>query len=209
MSNPYSGFTGKELRLLRSLNTPKKIVKFIDELDYNVEPNGDTAYSPKRVLEERKAHCLEAALFAACALRFNGFPPLIIDLRAVRDEDHVLCVFKQDGAWGCIAKSKFTGLRSREPVYASLRELAMSFFDDYFNMAGEKTLREYSEPMNLTQYDSVNWMDSREDLFLFEDALNALKHHRLIDSRQEKNLRRVRGVLFQAQVFDHPKLKKH
>src|SRR2546430_9975133 len=110
-------FTAREMRLLRSLSTPWKIQNFLDSLPYNTELEGDTCRSPRRVMRDSTAHCFEAALFAAAALRVNGSPPLILDLEAVRDTDHVIAVYKIDGCWGAIAKSNYSGLRFREPIY--------------------------------------------------------------------------------------------
>ncbi|MFH1779948.1 MAG: hypothetical protein ABH803_02255 [Candidatus Micrarchaeota archaeon] len=196
-------FTAKQLRLLKSLNTPRKITDFVEKLDYNLEENGDTAFSPIQVLEKRKAHCLEAAVFAACAFKINKKPALLMDLRAVRDEDHVLCVYKQDGRWGCIAKSKFTGLSSRDAVYSSLRELAMSFFSDYYNYAGEKTLREYSKPINLSRF--PDWMTTLNGVDFIADYLDSVKHYSLINKKTERNLTRVKGKYFKAGLVDTPK----
>ena len=131
-------FTQEELHSLRRLKEPHGIQRFLYDLPYH---HADTAWSPRRVLREKTAHCLEGAIFAAAALRANGYPPLIIDFEAKRDTDHVLAVYQVDGCWGAIAKSNFTGLRYREPVYRSLRELAISYFEDYFNLLGERTLR--------------------------------------------------------------------
>jgi hypothetical protein len=142
-----------ERAAFRRLSSPAKIQQFLDEeIGYNKEPHGDTCYSPRRVLKERVAHCMEGALLAAMALRRLGFPPLLVDLEAVRDSDHVLAVYRRNGRWGSVAKSDYTGLRSREPVYASIRELAMSYFDFYYNLRSEKSLRAYSRPGNLTRF---------------------------------------------------------
>ena len=150
------GFDTGETRVLKALKTPEKIQRFLDiEIGYNKEPDGDTIRSPRRVLRDMVAHCLEGALLAAAALRVQGFPPLLLDLEAVRDDDHVLAVFKQHGHWGAIAKSNYSGLRFREPVYRNLRELAMSYFEHYFNLAQEKTLRNYSRPVNLARFDRL------------------------------------------------------
>jgi len=139
-------------RILRQAAAPaplarfaKRVQDFVDALEYNFEEGGETSYSPKQVLEKRRAHCLEGGVFAACALRFHGFPPLLMDLRAKRDDDHTLCIFRQAGKWGAVSKSKFIGLRWRDPVYKTLRELALSYFTHYYNYAGEKTLREFSQ----------------------------------------------------------------
>jgi len=124
-----------ETRILRGLKTPERIQHFLDtEIAYNKEPDGETIRSPRRVLRDRTAHCLEGALLAAAALRMHGAPPLLLDFEAVRDDDHVLAIFKQHNCWGAIAKSNYSGLRFREPVYRTLRELAISYFEHYFNL---------------------------------------------------------------------------
>jgi hypothetical protein len=160
MSHDYSA---RERRLLRSLTTPAKLQQFLDEkIGYNTEPGGDTCYSPRMVLREGVAHCMEGALLAAAALEFLGHPPLLVDMEAVRDSDHVIAVYRARGRWGAVAKSDYSGLRSREPVYKTIRELVMSYFDHYYNKAGEKTLRTYSRPVNLRRFDRIGWA-TRED----------------------------------------------
>src|SRR5256714_12704281 len=148
----------------RRLNTPQKIQQFLDAIPYNLETGGETFRSPRRVLADRTANCIEGAVLAAAALRVQGQVPLIMDLTATRDEDHVIAVFRRRGLWGAIAASKFTGLRYREPVYRTVRELAMSYFEQYFNLAGERTLRGYGRPVNLARFDRLRWMTSDEDL---------------------------------------------
>jgi hypothetical protein len=165
------------LTLPRTLTTPAKIQRFLDEeLGYNLEPDGDTCYSPRTVLKKRVAHCMEGAMLAAAALRRLGHPPLLIDLEAVRDTDHVLAVYRDNGHWGAVAKSDYSGLRSREPVYRTIRELVMSYFEHYFNPAGEKTLRAYSRPVNLSQFDRHSWTTSEEDVWIVPNYLCDLKH---------------------------------
>ena len=161
-----SPFTPAERAVFRRLNTPGKIQRFVDDLVYNKEPDGPACRSPRRVLRDRTAHCMEGALFAAAALRQLGYPPLLFDLEAApnRDDDHVLAIFRVHSRWGAIGKSNYSGLRFREPVYRTLRELAMSYFEHYFNEAREKTLRNYSRPVNLTRFDRINWMTAEEDL---------------------------------------------
>ena len=152
----FQHFDPAERKILRSLTTPAKIQRFLDnEIRYNLEPGGDTCYSPRTVLRKRVAHCMEGAMLAAVALRQLGHPPLLVDLEAVRDSDHVLAVYRANGYWGAVAKSDYSGLRSREPVYRNIRELVMSYFEHYFNPAGEKTLRAYSRPVNLRQFDRI------------------------------------------------------
>jgi hypothetical protein len=166
-----------DFKVLRSLTTPAKIQRFLDEeLGYNLEPEGDTCYSPRTVLKKRVAHCMEGAMLAAAALRRLGHPPLLVDLEAVRDTDHVLAVYRENGHWGAVAKSDYSGLRSREPVYRTIRELVMSYFEHYFNPAGEKTLRAYSRPVNLRQFDRDSWMTSEENVWIVPNHLCEIKH---------------------------------
>jgi hypothetical protein len=152
-----AGFTSRELRSLRALRTPYAIQRALDAMPYH---HAGTAWSPRRVLHARTAHCLEGAVFAAAALRVLGFPPLLLDLEAVQDTDHVLAVYQLRGHWGAIAKSNFAGLRYREPVYRTVRELVLSYFESYINLRGERTLRAYSAPLNLARFDRTrpDWM---------------------------------------------------
>ncbi len=189
------GLTPRELRRLRSLKTPARIQHFINELPYH---NADTAWSPRRVLREGTAHCLEGALLAAAALRVNGFPPLVMDLEAVQDTDHVLAVYQVDGCWGTIAKSNFSGLRFREPVYKNLRELAMSYFDDYFNYRGERTLRGYSKPVNLARFDRLEWMTTEKPTWFVPQLLLEIPHIPAITEKQARRLTRVDARCYQA-----------
>jgi hypothetical protein len=166
-----------EFKLPRTLTSPAKIQRFLDEeIRYNMEPGGDTCHSPRTVLKKRVAHCMEGAMLAAAALRRLGHPPLLVDLEAVRDTDHVLAVYRDNGHWGAVSKSDYSGLRSREPVYRTIRELVMSYFEHYFNPAGEKTLRAYSRPVNLSQFDRHCWMTSEEDVWIVPNYLCDLKH---------------------------------
>jgi len=164
-------WTPAERRLLAGLSTPWKIQRHLDDLPYNTEKRGPTCNSPRGVIREGAAHCFEAALFAAAALRVNGFPPLILDLESVRDDDHVVALYKLDGHWGAIAKSNYAGLRFREPVYRTLRELVMSYFEHYYNLKGEKTLRAYSRPVNLARFDRRGWMTADDAWFIAEYLL--------------------------------------
>ena len=161
--------------LLR-LSTPWKIQKYLDGLAYNKEPDGETCRGPRRTLRDRTAHCLEAALLAAAALRVNGYPPLILDLESVRDDDHVIAVFRIGKHWGAIAKSNYAGLGFREPVYRTLRELVMSYFEHYYNLRGEKTLRAFSRPVNLARFDRINWMTTEADVWEIPEHLTTIAH---------------------------------
>jgi hypothetical protein len=182
------GFTASELRLLRALKTPVGIQRFLDDLPYNLS---FTARSPKKVLHDRTASCLEGGIFAAAALRVIGFPPLIFDLEAEQDTDHVVAIFKVRGHWGAVAKSNFTGCRYREPVYRSLRELAMSYFNTYFNLRFERTLRRYSRPVNLVRFDRLNWMTTDKPVWFIAEYLCEIPHIPLLTAAMERNLTRV------------------
>ena len=184
------GFSRNELRSLRALRHPAGIQRALDAMPYHL---AETAWSPRRVLAERTAHCLEGAIFAAAALRVLGFPPLLLDLEAVQDTDHVIAVYRADRHWGAIAKSNFSGLRCRAPVYRSLRELAMSYFEDYINLRGERTLRAYSRPVNLARFDRVHpgWMTSETDLWWIPEHLVDVPHTPLLTPAQIHGLFRV------------------
>jgi len=196
---PDYGLDAREMRILKALKTPEKIQRFLDkEIGYNKEPDGDTIRSPRRVLRDRVAHCFEGALFGAAALRVQGFPPLLIDLESVRDDDHVLAIFKQYGCWGAIAKSNYSGLRFREPVYRTLRELAISYFEHYFNLRREKTLRNYSRPINLARFDRIGWMTAEEDLWEVNDYLVGVPHVPLVKRVALRKFARVDDRLFAA-----------
>ncbi|HXS75006.1 MAG TPA: hypothetical protein VN753_02435 [Terracidiphilus sp.] len=189
------GLTAASLRTLRALKTPSQIQKFIDAIPYQY---ADTAWSPQRVLRERKGHCLEGALVAAAALRVNGYPPLLVDLEAVRDDDHVLAVYRQHGLWGSIAKSNFAGLRFRAPVYRTVRELALSYVDHYYNLRGERTLRAYSRPVNLSRLDNQHWMTSEEDVWCVPELLIAAPHYPLFPHKVAASLPRMDRRAFEA-----------
>ena len=193
-------FSRAELRTLRGFRTPLGIQRFLDAIPYHLEI---TAWSPRVVLRERTAHCLEGALLAAAALRVLGFPPLILDLEADHDTDHVLAVFKVRGHWGAVAKSNFTGCRYREPVYRTLRELALSYFHIYFNLRGERTLRRYSRPVNLARFDREEWMTAEEDIWVVPNYLCDIPHNPLLTSAQVKNLTRVDSRTIQGEIVGH------
>jgi hypothetical protein len=189
------GLSAADVRTLRALKTPARIQKFIDAIRYQY---ADTAWSPARVLRERKGHCLEGALVAAAALRVNGHPPLLMDLEAVRDDDHVVALYRERGLWGGIAKSNYAGLRFRAPVYRTLRELALSYFEHYFNLRGERTLRSYSAPVNLKRLDGRQWMTSEEDVWCVPELLIAARHYPLVPDKVARGLPRLDRRSFEA-----------
>lgn len=177
---------------ITSLKTPERIQRFLSEqCVYNKEPEGPSCRGPQWVMRERRAHCVEGAIFAAAALRHAGYPPLVWDLEAVRDDDHVLAIFRERGHWGAIAKSNFAGLGFREPVYRTLRELAMSYFEVYFNLRGEKTLRTFSRPVNLERFDHLNWMTAQGELWAIPEYLCEISHTELLRPGMERHLTRL------------------
>jgi hypothetical protein len=189
------GLAPEEIRTLRALKTPAQIQKFIDGLEYQY---ADTAWSPRHVLRERKGHCMEGALVAAAALRVNGHDPLLMDLEGVRDDDHVVALYRERGLWGGIAKSNFAGLRFRAPVYRTLRELAMSYFEHYYNLRAERTLRSYSMPVNLARLDNIGWMTSEEDVWCVPEALIAARHYVLFPDKVARALPRLDRRSYEA-----------
>ena len=175
----------KELRFLDKLSTPYKIQEFLDRIPYRVE---DDYCSPRQVIADRRAHCFDGALLAYAALERLRYVPRLLDLRAVEDDDHVIAVFRRGSHWGAIAKSNFPGLRWREPVYRTIRELAMSYFESYFNLRRKRTLRAYSLPMSLTRFDDDHWMFRADCLERIARALDERRHVSLLTPSQERNL---------------------
>ncbi len=188
--------TQSERRILGRLTTPGKIQIFLDELAYSTEK---TYRCPLRVLREWVAHCYDGALFAAAMLRRLGHPPLILEmLPNHRDDDHLLAPFKQDGHWGAVGKSNFVGLRFREPVYRTLRELIMSYFEQFYNLEREKTLRGYTLPLNLQAFDRHGWMVRNEPLDWIAQRLDRTRRVRLLTPRMVKRLSPLDARAYQA-----------
>lgn len=201
MNPAFACFGAERLAVLRRLDNPRKVQDFLDyELSYNdAKPN--TCFSPLEVLKRSKAHCIEGAMFAAAAFLFHGRRSLLLDLRAnPRDDDHVIAPFLERGRWGAVAQSHFCGLRYREPVHASFGELARSYFEFYYNDAGEKTLREFSGPLETAAL-RPDWLYSPKNVFFVSRKLDALKHYRLIGQLQEKSLRRADSLLLEAELL--------
>lgn len=180
---------------MRALRTPVGIQRLLDRMPYHL---ADTCWSPRRVLREFTSHCLEGAIFAAAALRVLGFPALLLDMEAERDTDHVLAIFKVRDCWGAIAQSNYAGCRYREPIYHSLRELALSYFNDYFNLRRERTLRTYSRPVNLSRFDHLHWMTSEKPVWFIAEHLFQIPHVRLLSKAQVKSLTRLDKRSFAA-----------
>jgi hypothetical protein len=192
------GLTRGEFAVLRRLRTPERIQEFLHGLRQNFELKGETCNSVRTVLEERRAHCIEGAMLAACALWIHGQPPLLLDLQAVHDFDHVVALFRRNGRWGAISKTNGVGLRWRDPVYRSLRELAMSYLHEYYNKRDHKTLRTYSIPYDLRRMAPADWVTAEDGAWDLVDHLEATRHYKLMGRPQVRSL--VRRDPFEREV---------
>ena len=186
------GLSRGEFAVLRRLDSPEKIHAFLFHLGQNFELDGkDTCHSVRSVLRLRRAHCIEGAMVAACAMWIHGEPPLLMDMQAVKDVDHVIALYRRGGLWGAYSKTNSFGLRGRDPIYRSLRELAMSYFHEYTNRRGLKTLRTYSRPYDLRRMDVKKWVTAEDGAWDLIDALEAARHYRLVTGRQARQVRRA------------------
>lgn len=189
----------KELKILKKLDNPVKIQDFLDTLKVNFEEKGDTSLSPMTVLEKRICHCTEGAVLAALAMRVHGQEPLLLDLTANQhDFDHVVALFKKNGKWGAISKTNHAALRYREPIYNSIRELAMSYFHEYIDDQGRKNLRSYSPPVNLRRFDRLGWMTTKEEVDYISEYLAEVRHFPILNRTQIRNLRKADEIEIRA-----------
>jgi hypothetical protein len=185
------GLSARELSTLKNLDTPQKIQVFLNAIPINHELQGETILSVREVLAQRRAHCIEGAFLAACALWVHGERPLLLHLDCdLSDYPHVLAVFRRKGGWGAISKTNGTPLRYRDPVYRTLRELAMSYFHEYFNKKYCKTLRSYSRPFDLSKVDPALWITNERPCEEIHDRLVKARHYPLISKTQERLLAR-------------------
>ena len=188
--------TRSERQVVKRLNTPTKIQGFLDELPYSAE---SIYRCPLRVLRDGIAHCFDGGLFAAAILRRLGHPPVVVNmLPNSRDDDHLVALFKRDGHWGAVAKSNFVGLRFREPIHSTVRELILSYFEQYYNVEREKTLRRYTPPLNLRSFDTHRWMTNDKPLDLIADRLDGLRPIPLLSRRMIAGLSQVDGRSYKA-----------
>ena len=190
------GLSRREAAFLKRLQPPWRIQEFLDACDYDVKGSG--CRSPRRVLRERRVQCMDGALFAAAALRVQGYPPLIVDLEAVQDDDHVLAVFRRRGLWGAVARSNYSGLRYREPLHATIRGLVLSYFEWYHNLRREKTLRRFSRPVDLSRFDARGWMTAEDDLWDIPRYLVGVRHERVMPPAAVRALGTVDRRVFAA-----------
>jgi hypothetical protein len=194
-----------ERRLLARLRTPARIQDFLETLPINFEWERETCMSPRRVIATRTAHCLEGALLAAAALWFHGRPPLLLDLKADRrDVDHVVALFHISGRWGAISKTNHSVLRFRDPVYRTPRELAMSYFHEYFKDDGRKTLVSHSAPFDLSRRGG-GWVTSTRNLWDLSSALDISRHFPIASRDALRRLRRADPIECRAGlILDWP-----
>lgn len=192
------GWSAEEKEFLSTFKDPYSIQVYLDSIDYNPDYE---CRSPRWVIRRKKAHCFEGALFAAAVLEFLGYRPLIVDMKAINDDDHVIAVFSEEDHWGSVAKSNFTTLRYREPVYRTLRELIMSYFDFYFNINGEKTLRSYSRPFDLSVYNDREWFTTDEDLEYIGDKIESLHHYPVVTDRMIAGLKLAGPSILEASLL--------
>ncbi|MEK7506238.1 MAG: hypothetical protein AAB572_01395 [Patescibacteria group bacterium] len=179
----------KEFSVFKKLDTPGKIQDFLNKIRINFEVGKRTCRSPLQVLKNKEAHCMEGALLAAAVLWHNGEPPILLNLRTTDDDyGHVLAIFKRRGRWGALTKTNHAVLRYRDPVYVSIRELAMSYFNEYFLDSGKKTMRSYSAPFGLSKYGS-DWLVSKKNLWKLFDGFMASKHFSVLDKKTIRDLR--------------------
>jgi hypothetical protein len=187
--------TAAERRHFRSLDSPMRIQAFLDSIPYSA----DARYRcPLNVIRDRKAHCYDGALLAIAALRRIGYRPQLVDLLAWRDDDHMLAVFREDGYFGAVAKSNFVGLRFRDPIYRSLRELVMSYFDDFYNIEGYKSLRAYIRPLDLATIDPLDWMRRDGAMDTIASLLERRSVTKVVDARMVARLAPVDRRAFRA-----------
>lgn len=195
-----AGFSRAELALLRPLKSPARVQDFLNELSTNFELDGDTCRSPRRVLETGEAHCVEGAILAAAALRLAGRRALLMELLTTAEDDpHVVALFQERGHWGAVGKTNHAVLRYRDAVYRSTRELAMSFFHEYFlNSSGEKTLRSITRPLDLARFDARGWAVAEQDVDYIPTALEDAAHYPLVEARQIRHLRAADPIEIEA-----------
>jgi hypothetical protein len=209
LSRKDSGLSLSEHNVFAELSSPIKVQDFLDTLPMNWEKKGDTHMSPRRVLREGKAHCIEGALFASVALWMHGEPPIIMNLSArlgKGDDDHVVALYKKGGCWGAISKTNHAVLRFRDPIYRTPRELAISYFHEWFmNKNGEKVLECYSKPLNLKSF-GTDWITSEKDLWHIADALSERKHYFLVPKGNWKFVRKADSMELKAgKIIEWPR----
>jgi hypothetical protein len=203
------GLNRREIAIFRRLSTPERIQSYVTKLRCNFEKGGDTCYSVRTTLRTGEAHCIEAAFVAACALKLHGQPALLMDFQAEGDDDHVVALFQRGGYWGAISKSNTVWLRWRDPIYRTLRELAISYFHEYVKGA-RKTLRTYSRPFDIGLVEPDRWVTQSEGCWEVAGTIDDIRHYQLLSPDQVRQLRR-RDVMEQkvgriSEFLDQPQI---
>ena len=184
------GLDKHELGILKRLTSPVILQDFLESIPYSFDAGRDMLRSPRRVLRERSAHCIEGALLAAAAMHVQGKPALLLDLRSTPDDlDHVVTLYRVGKFWGAISKTNHVVLRFRDPVYRSVRELAMSYFHEYFLDDGRKTMIDYSDPFDVVRRCGTDWITSEEDIWHVAEQLDESRHRLIMSAVQRRNLR--------------------
>ena len=192
ISKVFKAFNYRELNIFKKLNTPQKVQDYVNKVRVNFELDGETYLSPREVLRQKRAHCAEGAILAAVIFWYHGAKPLLLDMKTTpNDVEHVVALFKKNGFWGAVSKTNHAVLRYREPIYKTIRELALSYFHEYFKDNGQKTLRSYSDPFDLSKIKDKSWLVTKENLWNLIDRLDASKHHKILKPWQIKNLRKA------------------
>lgn len=200
-----SGLSAEKWRLLKALSSPEKVQDFLNSMPFNFERGGETHRSVEETLKRGRAHCFEGALVAAAAFWIHGRRPLLFDLTTIRsDLDHVVALFEKDGYWGAVSKTNHAVLRYREPIHRDMRELAASYFHEYFLPDGRKTLRSFSRPFDISKYGTtpadsgINWITTKENLAELAHMLDKSPHSKIISPKQVKSLRKADRIEIKA-----------
>lgn len=195
-----NSLSSEQRQILENLNTPIKIQIFLDTIAYD---GSDIDRTSVQVMEQGRAHCLDGGLFAAAALRRLGYPPLIIDLVPApnTDDDHVLALFRRNNHWGAVAKSNFVGLRYREPVYKTVRELVMTYFEAYHSLNYDRTLRGYTRPLNLAAFDRFGWETTEEGVKRVSKRLYSLRSVPLLTPKMIEDLSQVDIITYRSNTL--------
>lgn len=172
-------FTKREWEIVQSHRTPERVQQFLRSIPYNRELDGETCYSFRRVLRENRAHCLEGALAAAVILEQHGYPPVVVSIESQDRLDHVLLLFKRNGRLGSVARSRDIGLHGRKPVFRTVRDLVMSYFETYVDSTGRITGYGAASLYELGSYD---WRFSTRNVRKVERYLQDIPHTALPSS---------------------------
>jgi hypothetical protein len=190
-------WTRAELALLKKISRPDRAQDFLDETPYRCE---DGYFAPLSSIRDGRAHCFDGALIAAAALRRGGYKVFLVDLCATNDDDHILCGFESHGAIGAVAKSNFPGLRFREPIFRSVRELVLSYFEFYFSLDGNKSLRAFGGPVALPDVRRLDWETRDECAERLLDPIERAPHYDILKPKQKRRLRPIDDRLFESQM---------